>query len=154
MHHLPLAEDSAEGAPVNQKRALGVTADGTMWIYHLVQYAQDLLNQPKCVQKNQPFSPEQRQAWDRWGQKTSNYYLCPAKQDQDNLIQLSYSPPSPLYSEFCSLTGLGNCFTGLGNCFTVLVMLMTALLNTVKALYCMQCEEEDELHFMFHCPSL
>ncbi|XP_042287667.1 myb-binding protein 1A-like protein [Thunnus maccoyii] len=64
MHHLPLTEDSAEGATVNQKRALGVTADGTMWIYHLVQYTQVLLNQPKHVQSNKPFSPEQRQAWD------------------------------------------------------------------------------------------
>uniref|UniRef100_A0A3B4FMT1 MYB binding protein 1a n=1 Tax=Pundamilia nyererei TaxID=303518 RepID=A0A3B4FMT1_9CICH len=49
---------------VSQKRVLGVTADGTMWIYHLVQYAQALLNQPKHVQSSQPFSPEQRQAWD------------------------------------------------------------------------------------------
>ncbi|XP_053187924.1 myb-binding protein 1A-like protein [Scomber japonicus] len=65
MHHLPLIENSAEGAAtVNQKRALGVTADGTMWIYHLVQYAQVLLSQPKHVQSSQSFSAEQRQAWD------------------------------------------------------------------------------------------
>ncbi|CAK6973165.1 myb-binding protein 1A-like protein [Scomber scombrus] len=65
MHHLPLIEDSAEGAEaVNQKRALGVTADGTMWIYHLVQYSQVLLSQPKHVQSSQSFSAEQRQAWD------------------------------------------------------------------------------------------
>uniref|UniRef100_A0A674PP98 MYB binding protein (P160) 1a n=1 Tax=Takifugu rubripes TaxID=31033 RepID=A0A674PP98_TAKRU len=55
-----------EGASVNSKRVLGVTADGTMWIYHLVQYAQVLLKQPKHVECSQPFSPEQRQAWDRW----------------------------------------------------------------------------------------
>lgn len=65
MHHMPLTEDATEGAAVSQKRVLGVTADGTMWIYHLVQYAQALLNQPKQVQSSQPFSPEQRQAWDR-----------------------------------------------------------------------------------------
>lgn len=65
MHHMPLTEDATEGAAVSQKRVLGVTADGTMWIYHLVQYAQALLNQPKHVQSSQPFSPEQRQAWDR-----------------------------------------------------------------------------------------
>uniref|UniRef100_A0A8D3CWQ4 Myb-binding protein 1A-like protein n=1 Tax=Scophthalmus maximus TaxID=52904 RepID=A0A8D3CWQ4_SCOMX len=59
-----LVTDSAEGAAVNQKRAMGVTADGTMWIYHLVQYAQVLLTQPKSIQSSQPFSPEQRQAWD------------------------------------------------------------------------------------------
>ncbi|XP_038564025.1 myb-binding protein 1A-like protein [Micropterus salmoides] len=72
MHHLPLTDDSAEGSAVNQKRALGVTADGTMWIYHLVQYAQVLLNQPKHVQSSQPFSPEQRQAWDSMLESVAN----------------------------------------------------------------------------------
>ncbi|XP_026184718.1 myb-binding protein 1A-like protein isoform X2 [Mastacembelus armatus] len=72
MHHLPLSEDLAEGAAANQKRALGVTADGTMWIYHLVQYAQVLLNQPKYVHSNQPFSPEQRQAWDSMLESVAN----------------------------------------------------------------------------------
>ncbi|GAA6232071.1 myb-binding protein 1A [Lates japonicus] len=72
MHHLPLAEDLAEGAAVNQKRALGVTADGTMWIYHLVQYAQVLLNQTKYAQSSQLFSPEQRQAWDGMLESVAN----------------------------------------------------------------------------------
>ena len=62
MHHLALADDSAEGAAANQK---GATADGTMWIYHLVQYAQVLLSKPKSIQCSKPFSPEQTQAWDR-----------------------------------------------------------------------------------------
>lgn len=75
MHHLSVTEDSAEGAAVNQKRVLGVTADGTMWIYHLVQYAQVLLNQPKHAQSSQPFSPEQRQAWDRWDNTSSSEIL-------------------------------------------------------------------------------
>lgn len=65
MHHLPQTEDSSEDAAINQKRPLGVTADGTMWIYQLVQYAQVLLSQPKHAQSSKPFSPEQRQAWDR-----------------------------------------------------------------------------------------
>lgn len=67
MHHMPFAEEVGDGAPVNSKRVLGVTADGTMWIYHLVQYAQVLFKQPKHVECSQPFSLEQRQAWDRWG---------------------------------------------------------------------------------------
>lgn len=75
MHHLPVTEDSAEGAAVNPKRALGVTVDGTMWIYHLVQYAQVLLNQPKHAQSSQPFSPEQRQAWDRWDNIITTWIL-------------------------------------------------------------------------------
>ncbi|KAK2828681.1 hypothetical protein Q5P01_019715 [Channa striata] len=72
MHHMPLNEDSAEGVTVNQKRALGVTADGIMWIYHLVQYAQVLLNQPKYVQSSQAFSAEQRQAWDSMLESVAN----------------------------------------------------------------------------------
>uniref|UniRef100_A0AAQ5XXL7 Myb-binding protein 1A n=1 Tax=Amphiprion ocellaris TaxID=80972 RepID=A0AAQ5XXL7_AMPOC len=72
MHHLPLSDDSAEGAAVNQKRVLGVTADGNMWIYHLVQYADVLLNQPKHVQNSRPFSPEQRQAWDSMLESVAN----------------------------------------------------------------------------------
>ncbi|KAF3840667.1 hypothetical protein F7725_006529 [Dissostichus mawsoni] len=72
MHHLPLAEDSPEGVAVSQKRALGVTADGTMWIYHLVQYAQSLLSQPKHAQSSQPFSPEQSQAWDSMLESVAN----------------------------------------------------------------------------------
>uniref|UniRef100_UPI003AB0D2D6 myb-binding protein 1A-like protein n=1 Tax=Centroberyx gerrardi TaxID=166262 RepID=UPI003AB0D2D6 len=64
MHHMPVIGDSAEVATINQRRVLGVTADGTMWIYCLVQYAQVLLNQLKYTQSTQPFSLEQRQAWD------------------------------------------------------------------------------------------
>lgn len=86
MHHLPANEDSAEGAAVNRKRVLGVTADGTMWIYHLVQYAQVLLNQQKHAQNSKPFSPVQRQAWDRWDNRT----WPPVFSEQDR-IQLSSS---------------------------------------------------------------
>lgn len=70
MHHLPLVEDPTEGSAI-QKRVLGVTADGAMWLDHLVQYAQVLLSQPKHTQSSQPFSPEQRQAWDRWDIRVS-----------------------------------------------------------------------------------
>lgn len=71
MHHLPVAEHVAEGAAPagGQRRPHGVTADGTMWIDHLVQFAQVLLSQPKHVESCQPFSAEQKQAWDRWGDR-------------------------------------------------------------------------------------
>ncbi|KAM4620699.1 myb-binding protein 1A-like protein [Polymixia lowei] len=64
MHVLPVLGESADVAALNQRRVLGVTADGTMWIYCLVQYAQVLLNQPKYAQRTNPFGAEQRQAWD------------------------------------------------------------------------------------------
>ncbi|XP_023197834.1 myb-binding protein 1A [Xiphophorus maculatus] len=69
LHHMPLIDDSTA---VNQKRSVGVTADGTMWIYHLVQYTQLLLSHPKHVQSVQPFSAEQKQAWDGMLQSVAN----------------------------------------------------------------------------------
>ncbi|XP_061755015.1 myb-binding protein 1A-like protein isoform X2 [Nerophis ophidion] len=64
MHNLPLADDTAKEQVPNHKRTLGVTADGTLWIYHLVEYAQVLLSKPKLVQSVRTFSLEQKQAWD------------------------------------------------------------------------------------------
>ncbi|CAB1316566.1 unnamed protein product [Coregonus sp. 'balchen'] len=64
MNHLPLLGDSPEVAGRNQRHVQGVTGDGSMWIYCLVQYADALLNQPKYAQSTQPFSPEQRHSWD------------------------------------------------------------------------------------------
>ncbi|XP_067263325.1 myb-binding protein 1A-like protein [Chanodichthys erythropterus] len=55
--------DSPEEEGVNSRRILGVKADGTMWIYCLVQYADILLNQSKYVQSIQTLSLEQRQGW-------------------------------------------------------------------------------------------
>lgn len=75
MHHLPLLGESGEAPPTTdgpgtQRRVVGVTADGTMWIYCMVQYADALLSQPKYIQSTLPFSPEQRQAWDRYRAST------------------------------------------------------------------------------------
>ncbi|XP_059404770.1 myb-binding protein 1A-like protein isoform X1 [Carassius carassius] len=52
--------DSAEP----ERRTLGVKADGSMWIYCVVQFATMLLEQSKHVQSVQTLSPEQRQGWD------------------------------------------------------------------------------------------
>uniref|UniRef100_A0A8C8D7U2 Uncharacterized protein n=1 Tax=Oncorhynchus tshawytscha TaxID=74940 RepID=A0A8C8D7U2_ONCTS len=64
INHLPLLGNSPEVAARNQRHMQGVMADGSMWIFCLVRYADTLLNQPKYAQSTQPFSPEQRQAWD------------------------------------------------------------------------------------------
>ncbi len=58
--------DSPEAERLNSRRILGVKADGSMWIYCVVQYATMLLNQSKYVQSVQTLSSEQRQGWDRW----------------------------------------------------------------------------------------
>ncbi|XP_034033371.1 myb-binding protein 1A-like protein isoform X3 [Thalassophryne amazonica] len=62
LDHLPLTEDAAAAA-VHPKRMLGATGDGTMWLYHLAQYADVLLNQPKSCHSCQPFTCEQTHAW-------------------------------------------------------------------------------------------
>ncbi|XP_061607912.1 myb-binding protein 1A-like protein [Phyllopteryx taeniolatus] len=64
MHNLPLAADASKGGAVTHKRALGVTSDGSLWIYRVVRYAQELLHEPTFVRGVRPFSEEQRQAWD------------------------------------------------------------------------------------------
>ncbi|XP_026096269.1 myb-binding protein 1A-like protein [Carassius auratus] len=56
--------DSPEAERLNSRRILGVKADGSMWIYCVVQYATTLLNQSKHVQSVQTLSPEQRKGWD------------------------------------------------------------------------------------------
>lgn len=66
LHHLPLPEPSTDGPLFNQKRLLGVTADGTMWIHHLFELAKMLLSQRRHVESCQSFSPEQKEAWDRY----------------------------------------------------------------------------------------
>uniref|UniRef100_A0A671QN32 Myb-binding protein 1A-like protein n=1 Tax=Sinocyclocheilus anshuiensis TaxID=1608454 RepID=A0A671QN32_9TELE len=60
MNTMAVLGDSAEA----ERRILGVKADGSMWIYCVVQYATTLLNQSKHVQSVQTLSPEQRQGWD------------------------------------------------------------------------------------------
>ncbi|KAL6098467.1 mybbp1a [Pungitius sinensis] len=72
LHYLPLDKDPAEGAAPNRRRVVGITADGTLWIYHMAQYAQLLLSQPKYAQCSKPFTPEQRQAWDSMLESVAN----------------------------------------------------------------------------------
>ncbi|XP_035289498.1 myb-binding protein 1A-like protein [Anguilla anguilla] len=64
LNHRPVQGDAPEAPAQNEKRAQGAMADGTLWIYRLVQYADVLLRQAKHVQCAQPFTPQQRQSWD------------------------------------------------------------------------------------------
>ncbi|KAM6907010.1 myb-binding protein 1A-like protein [Xenentodon cancila] len=76
LHHMSHGD---EGVAVDQKRVQGEPAEGTMWLYHLVQYAQLLLSQSKCIQSSRPFSPEQRQAWDSMLESVTNLKKKKAK---------------------------------------------------------------------------
>ncbi|KTF93058.1 hypothetical protein cypCar_00045435 [Cyprinus carpio] len=64
LNSMAVLGDSPEAEKLNSRRILGVKADGSMWIYCVVQYATTLLNQSKHVQCVQTLSPEQRQGWD------------------------------------------------------------------------------------------
>ncbi|XP_036380049.1 myb-binding protein 1A-like protein isoform X2 [Megalops cyprinoides] len=65
LNHRPAAGHTPETPATNEKRIQGVTADGTLWIYSLVQYANTLLSQTKYAQCAQPFTADQTEAWDR-----------------------------------------------------------------------------------------
>ncbi|XP_077403529.1 myb-binding protein 1A-like protein [Vanacampus margaritifer] len=65
MHNLPSTNEASKDMPVTHKRTVGVTSDGSLWLYCLVQYAQELLHKPDFIHPVSPFTEEQRQAWDR-----------------------------------------------------------------------------------------
>lgn len=68
LHHLnclPALGDTPEALVLREKHVQGMTADGNMWIYFVVQYAQALLSQGKKVKIVKPFTEEQTEAWGR-----------------------------------------------------------------------------------------
>lgn len=62
LHHLPQEQGPEEESGV-QRRPLGLRADGSMWISHLFDSAQTLLQHPQ-VETGSAFGASQRQAWD------------------------------------------------------------------------------------------
>ncbi|XP_030078294.1 myb-binding protein 1A [Microcaecilia unicolor] len=68
LHHLnclPVLGETPQDAALREKRVLGLTADGCLWIHHMVRYADFLLTNGKYVQAVTPFTKEQRSAWNR-----------------------------------------------------------------------------------------
>ncbi|XP_048839172.1 myb-binding protein 1A-like protein isoform X2 [Brienomyrus brachyistius] len=63
LNHMPSLGESLETAAPNEKRTWGVTADGTLWIYCLVQYADVLLSQTKYACCVRPLTAQQKEAW-------------------------------------------------------------------------------------------
>ncbi|KAL7836131.1 hypothetical protein AOLI_G00274150 [Acnodon oligacanthus] len=61
---LPVLGDSAEAGTGGKRRALGVMADGSMWVYRLVEFADVLLKKDTHVRSAQTFTEEHTQAWD------------------------------------------------------------------------------------------
>lgn len=65
LNTLSVLGDTAEAAALREKHVHGVTADGKLWIFLLVEYANELLSSEKYVKAVKPFTKEQRDAWER-----------------------------------------------------------------------------------------
>ncbi|XP_044141145.1 myb-binding protein 1A [Bufo gargarizans] len=61
-----------QGEALNERRAVGVTADGSLWIHCLVRYADMLLSRGKAVKAVKPFSEEHTDAWARMLQQVED----------------------------------------------------------------------------------
>lgn len=64
LNTLTVLGDTAKAAALREKHIHGVTADGKLWIYLLVEYANELLSSVH-VKAVKPFTKEQRDAWER-----------------------------------------------------------------------------------------
>ncbi|NWT26354.1 MBB1A protein, partial [Cardinalis cardinalis] len=64
LNTLPVLGDTAKAAALREKHIHGVTADGKLWIFLLVEYANKLLS-TEHVKVVKPFTKEQRDIWER-----------------------------------------------------------------------------------------
>ncbi|KAL4630901.1 myb-binding protein 1A [Arapaima gigas] len=64
LNHLHVLGDSVEGSTHHERRVQGVMADGSLWIYSLVQFADLVLKQTKYVSCARPLTPQQKAAWE------------------------------------------------------------------------------------------
>ncbi|KAM7033257.1 myb-binding protein 1A [Acridotheres tristis] len=71
LNTLPVLGDTAEAAALREKHVHGVTADGKLWIFLLVEYASKLLSS-EHVKAVKPFTKEQRDMWERTLQSVKN----------------------------------------------------------------------------------
>lgn len=64
LNTLPVLGDTAEAAALREKHIHGVTADGKLWIFLLVEYASKLLSS-EHIKPVKPFTKEQKDIWER-----------------------------------------------------------------------------------------
>lgn len=64
LNTLPVLGDTAKAAALREKHVHGVTAEGKLWIFLLVEYANKLLS-TEHVKAVRPFTEEQRDIWER-----------------------------------------------------------------------------------------
>ncbi|NXS07802.1 MBB1A protein, partial [Neodrepanis coruscans] len=80
LNTLPVLGDTAEAAALRKRHVHGVTADGKLWIFHLVEYANKVLSS-EHVKPVKPFTKEQRDIWERTLQAVKNLQKKENKSD-------------------------------------------------------------------------
>ncbi|XP_030318389.1 myb-binding protein 1A [Calypte anna] len=71
LNSLTVLGDTAKAAALREKHIHGVTADGKLWIFLIVEYADKLLSS-EHVKAVKPFTKGQRDAWERTLQSVQN----------------------------------------------------------------------------------
>ncbi|NXW62873.1 MBB1A protein, partial [Eurystomus gularis] len=71
LNTLTVLGDTAKAAALREKHIHGVTADGKLWIFLLVEYANKLLSS-EHVKALKPFTKKQKDAWERTLQSVKN----------------------------------------------------------------------------------
>ncbi|XP_041054205.1 myb-binding protein 1A-like protein isoform X2 [Carcharodon carcharias] len=82
LNSLPPLGDSRESVGRTEKRTLGFTADGNLWISRVVHYANALLLEKKSVRVVKPFMQGQREAWNRMLQSVEDLQKKSKKSQQ------------------------------------------------------------------------
>ncbi|KFP86257.1 Myb-binding protein 1A-like, partial [Apaloderma vittatum] len=85
LNTLTVLGDTAKAAALREKHIHGVTADGKLWIFLLVEYANKLLSS-EHVKAVKPFSKEQRDAWERTLQAVKNLQKKENKSDSAKVV--------------------------------------------------------------------
>ncbi|NXP43989.1 MBB1A protein, partial [Heliornis fulica] len=85
LNSLTALGDTEKAAALREKHIHGVTADGKLWIFLLVEYADKLLSSGH-VKAVKPFTEEQRDAWERTLQSVKNLQKKENKSDSAKIV--------------------------------------------------------------------
>ncbi|KGL93332.1 Myb-binding protein 1A-like, partial [Charadrius vociferus] len=85
LNTLAVLGDTAKAAALREKHIHGVTADGKLWIFLLVEYANKLLSS-EHVKVVKPFTKGQRDAWERTLQSVKNLQKKENKSDSAKVV--------------------------------------------------------------------
>ncbi|KAM6242620.1 myb-binding protein 1A [Porphyrio hochstetteri] len=85
LNSLTVLGDTEKAAALREKHIHGVTADGKLWIFLLVEYADKLLSS-EHVKPVKPFTKGQRDAWERALQSVKNLQKKEHKSDSAKVV--------------------------------------------------------------------